>query len=76
MGLSCLACELTRARLKAAALALVGWPLDRIAGHLSVCYGERYYVEGGKLYRESVPRNVCVGKRSSASALLQLAKKA
>ena len=28
------------------------------------------------LYRESVPRNVCVGKRSSASALLQLAKKA
>lgn len=27
------------------------------------------------LYRESVPRNVCVGKRSSASALLQLAKK-
>ena len=38
---------------KAAALALVGWPLDRIAGHLSVCYGERYYVEGGKLYRAS-----------------------
>lgn len=53
MGLSCLACELTRARLKAAALALVGWPLDRIAGHLSVCYGERHYVEGGKLYRAS-----------------------
>lgn len=28
------------------------------------------------LYRECTPRNVCVGKRSSASALLQLAKKA
>lgn len=27
------------------------------------------------LYRESVPRNVCVGKRSSAAALLALAKK-
>jgi len=53
MGLSCLACELTRARLKAAALALVGWPLSRIAEHLSDCYGERYYVEGDKLYRAS-----------------------
>ena len=28
------------------------------------------------LYRESLPRNVCVGKRSKASALLALAKKA
>ncbi len=36
-----------------AALALVGWPADRIAAHLSACYGERYYVEGGKLYRAS-----------------------
>lgn len=27
------------------------------------------------LYRESQPRNVCVGKRSSAAALLALAKK-
>lgn len=53
MGLNCLKCELTRARLKAAALALVGWPLDRIAGHLSSCYGERYYVEDGRLYRAS-----------------------
>uniref|UniRef100_A0AAU7YTG6 Uncharacterized protein n=1 Tax=Stenotrophomonas phage vB_SmaS_QH3 TaxID=3229738 RepID=A0AAU7YTG6_9CAUD len=51
--MNCLRCELTRARLKAAALALVGWPLDRIAGHLSSCYGERYYVEGDRLYRAS-----------------------
>lgn len=51
--MNCLRCELQRARLKAAALALVGWPLDRIAGHLSSCYGERYYVEGGTLYRAS-----------------------
>lgn len=51
--MNCLRCELSRARLKAAALALVGWPLDRIAGHLSSCYGERYYVEGGTLYRAS-----------------------
>lgn len=28
------------------------------------------------LYRESVPRNVCVGKRSKAAGLLALAKKA
>jgi hypothetical protein len=28
------------------------------------------------LYRESSPRNVCVGKRSKAAALLALAKKA
>lgn len=28
------------------------------------------------LYRESSPRNVCVGKRSKASGLLALAKKA
>lgn len=28
------------------------------------------------LYRESTPRNVCVGKRSKASGLLALAKKA
>ena len=28
------------------------------------------------LYRESAPRNVCVGKRSKASGLLALAKKA
>ena len=27
------------------------------------------------LYRELVPRNTCLGKRSSASALLQLVKK-
>lgn len=51
--MNCLRCELTRARLKAAALALVGWPLDRIAGHLSSCYGETYYVEGDRLYRAS-----------------------
>lgn len=51
--MNCLRCELTRARLKAAALALVGWPLDRIAGYLSLAYGERYYVEGGALYRAS-----------------------
>jgi len=50
---NCLRCELARARLKAAALALVGWHLDRIAGHLSLAYGERYYVECGKLYRAS-----------------------
>lgn len=47
MELSCLACELTRARLKAAALALVGWPLERIAEHLSNAYGENYYVGYG-----------------------------
>ena len=44
MGLSCLACELTRARLKAAALALVGWTYEEIAVKLSNDYGENYYV--------------------------------
>lgn len=51
--MNCLSCELKRAKIKAAALALVGWRLDRIAGHLSSCYGETYYVEGDKLYRAS-----------------------
>lgn len=51
--MNCLPCELARARIKAGALALVGWPLDRIAAHLSAAYGERYYVEGGALYRAS-----------------------
>lgn len=51
--MNCLPCELARARIKAGALALVGWPADRIAAHLSACYGERYYVEGGTLYRAS-----------------------
>ena len=45
--MNCLRCELTRARLKAAALVIVGWPLERIAEHLSECYGERYYVGYG-----------------------------
>ena len=51
--MNCLKCELARARIKAGALALVGWPLDRIAAHLSAVYGERYFVEGGALYRVS-----------------------
>ncbi len=51
--MDCLKCELTRAKLKTAGLLIVGWPLSRIAEHLSDCYGERYYVEGDKLYRAS-----------------------
>lgn len=51
--MNCLSCELKRAKIKAAALALVGWRLERIAAHLSNAYGERYYVEGDRLYRAS-----------------------
>lgn len=51
--MNCIKCELTRARIKAAGLRIVGWPLSRIAEHLSTCYGERYYVEDGVLYRAS-----------------------
>lgn len=52
--MNCLRCELIRARLKASAMAVVGLSLEAIAGRLSECYGVRYYVEGGKLYRASL----------------------
>lgn len=51
--MNCLHCELTRAKLKAAVLVNVGWPLEKIAQHLSEAYGERYYVEGGAILRAS-----------------------
>ncbi len=57
--MNCIKCELIRARLKASALALVGWSLERIAEHLSGCYGEAYsvgYGDGGRpvlIVRES-----------------------
>jgi hypothetical protein len=51
--MNCLACELARAKLRAAALSLVGMPPERIAEGLSESYGVRYYVLSGKLYRES-----------------------
>ena len=35
-------------------MALVGLSLEAIAGRLSECYGVRYYVEGGNLYRASL----------------------
>lgn len=51
--MDCLSCELTRARLKAAALVALGLSLDDIASHLSKAYGEVYYTAGGGVLRRS-----------------------
>lgn len=51
--MNCLKCELMRARLKADALLIVGFSLQRIAAYLSNCYGENYYANDGVLYRAS-----------------------
>lgn len=51
--MNCIKCELTRARMKATALLIVGLSLEAVAARLTATYGERYYVEGGALYRVS-----------------------
>lgn len=51
--MNCIPCELKRAKLKTAALLIVGWKPERIALHLSECYGERYYIKQARLYRAS-----------------------
>lgn len=51
--MTCLKCELTRAKIKAALLSSVGTSPSGIAAHLSKAYGERYYVEDGAIYRAS-----------------------
>lgn len=42
--MNCTACEIKRAKIKAAALAFVGWTYEEIAVKLSNDYGENYYV--------------------------------
>lgn len=51
--MNCLSCELARAKLKVIALLLIGWNREAIAMHLSLCYGEHYFVVNNVVYRAS-----------------------
>lgn len=51
--MNCIACEVRRAKLRAQALLFVGKSPHEIVNHLSLAYGETYYLQGGTIWRKS-----------------------
>lgn len=56
--MDCLRCEVTRARVIAAGMALVGKSQEEIAAFLTATLGAVYLVDNGVIFRSNNPVNI------------------